>query len=120
MILIERPIGADRETDAVERQPVLLANGREIPVRRAARAHLVFGVNFEESDVGFLLEDRAVMLSLQPDAPARGDAVSRARRRKRHGNLQSERSGQAAACPPTPLNQAFLGVRLPGPLGISM
>src|SRR5262245_33352741 len=79
MILIERPIGADRETNAVERKRILLANGRQIAMRRAARAHVVLCMNFEEANVRLRVDNGAVMLGLQPDASPRRNAVSRAR-----------------------------------------
>src|SRR5258708_5335682 len=76
MVLIERPIGTDRQPDAVQRQRVLLANGRQITVRRAARAHVIFRMNLEEADVRPGLDDRAIVLGLKADAPTRRNGIS--------------------------------------------
>ncbi len=117
MILIERPIGTDRESDAVERQLVSLSNGRQVAVRRAARAHVVFRVDFEEADSRQRFDNRAVMLGLKTDAPARWNAIFSRRRWKQHGNLQSKGEEGGCAARPTTRYQAF-GVRLPGPFGV--
>ena len=52
MLSVERAVRADRETDAVQRDRIELADGFEVTVRRAARAHVVLGVDLEEADVG--------------------------------------------------------------------
>src|SRR6266478_9773515 len=75
MVLIERPIGTDRQPDAVQRQRVLLANGRQITVRRASRAHVIFRMNLKEADVRPGLDDRAVVLGLEADAAPRRDRI---------------------------------------------
>src|SRR5438876_10479534 len=77
MIAIERPVGADRQSDAMERQGTIFADRRQIAMRRPARAHIVFGVDLEEADVGQRLHDRAIVLGLEADAGARRNAALR-------------------------------------------
>jgi hypothetical protein len=42
MFLIQRPIGTDREANAVERERISLANGRQIAVRLLTRDRFNF------------------------------------------------------------------------------
>ena len=62
MIFVQRAIGADRESDAVNRERITVADGGEIPVRRPARARVVFRMDLEEADIGRGFEDRAGVL----------------------------------------------------------
>ncbi len=73
MIAVERPVGADREPDAVQRQRVALADRGQVAMRRPAGAHVVLRVHLEEAEVGAALEDVAIVLRLQPHARARRD-----------------------------------------------
>src|SRR5712664_3166213 len=75
MIPVERPIGADRQSDTVERQRISVPNGGQIAMRRTSRAHVVFCMNLEEADVRPCLDDRAVMLCLEADAGARRNEI---------------------------------------------
>ena len=75
MILVERSIGADRQADAVERQRISFADRRQIAVRRASRAHVVFGMHLEETDVGQGFDNRAIMLGLETDTTTRRNAI---------------------------------------------
>ena len=50
MIAVERPHRADRQPDAVHRQRIALAQRGELRMRRAAGAHVVLGMDLEESD----------------------------------------------------------------------
>ncbi len=68
MIRVERPRGADREADAMQRQRIALANGGKVAMRRTAGAHVVLGVDLEEADIGRAIEDRGVVLGLEADA----------------------------------------------------
>jgi len=70
MILLERPVRANRQSDAVQRQGIALPNGRQVAVRRTSRAHVVLDVNFEEANVGRCICDCPVVLGLETDAPA--------------------------------------------------
>src|SRR5216684_1533618 len=90
MVRIERAIGADRQSDAVERQRIAFPDGRQIAVRRASRAHVIFRMNLEEADIGPGLDDRAVVLGLEADASAGRNAVLYERGWKRHGNLRGD------------------------------
>src|SRR5258708_37967188 len=75
MIPVERPIGADRQSDAVERQRISVPNGRQIAMRRTSRSHVVFRMNLEEADVRPCLDNRAVVLCLEADAGARRNEI---------------------------------------------
>ncbi len=68
---VERPGRADRQADAVQRQRIKLADRVEAAMRRAARAHIVFRVDFEKPKLWTRLDDRLEMLGLEPDADAR-------------------------------------------------
>ena len=50
MDAIESLHRADREADAMDREGVVLAQPFEHRVRRAARAHVILGVDLEEPD----------------------------------------------------------------------
>ena len=75
MPFIERPIGTDRQADAVKRQLVSFADGRQVTMRWSTGAHVIFGMDFEESDIGKRFDDGAVMLGLEADAPAGRNAI---------------------------------------------
>src|SRR5216684_3922595 len=75
MILIERPIGADRQSDAVERQRIPFANCRKVAVRRTSRAHVIFRMDLKETDVGQRFDNGAVMLGLEADAGSRRNEI---------------------------------------------
>jgi len=75
MIPVERPIGADRQSDAVERQRIAFANCRQIAVRRTSRAHVIFSMDLKETDVGQGFDNGAVMLGLEADAGSRRNEI---------------------------------------------
>src|SRR6516162_5829195 len=88
VVLVQRPVRTNRESDTVKRQRVALPDGRQVAVRRTSRPHVVLRVHLEEADVGRRLDDRAVMLGLEADAGARRYAIFWRRRRKAHGDLE--------------------------------
>src|SRR5216684_3731638 len=75
MIPVERPIGADRQSDTVERQRISVPNGGQIAMRRTSRAHVVFRMDFKETHVGPRFDNRPVMLCLEADAGARRNEI---------------------------------------------
>lgn len=68
MVRVERPVGADREADPVDRQRIAGADGGQVPVRRPAGTHVVLGMDLEEADVGLRVENLVVVLGLEADA----------------------------------------------------
>ena len=77
MRLVERPGRADRQADAVQRQRIELADRVQAAMWRAARAHIVFRVDFEKPKLWPRLDDRLEMLGLEPDADASSAKPSR-------------------------------------------
>ena len=67
---IEGPVRPDRQADAMQRERVTLANRGQVPVRRAAGAHIIFRMNFKKAHIGPRLEDLAIVLRLEPDPGA--------------------------------------------------
>ena len=65
MVLVERLRPADRHAHAVKGDRTVAADARQRVVRRAARAHIVFGMNLEEAVLLPLGEDRRQMLVLE-------------------------------------------------------
>ncbi len=51
VLFIQRPFGTDGQADTVQRQRILLADQTEKMMKRTAGHHVVFGVDFEETDV---------------------------------------------------------------------
>ena len=84
MVLVERPGRADGEADAVQGEGIERADRLQPAVRRAAVAHIVFGVDFEKSEIGPLGENLLDVIGFQADAAAagqgRGDARAEGRR----------------------------------------
>ena len=70
MRAIERSRRADRQADAVQRKRVALADRVEPAMRRAARAHVVFRVDFEKPKLRTRFDDRVEMLRLETHADA--------------------------------------------------
>src|ERR1700691_6028228 len=56
---------ADRHTNAVNGERVVLTDGRKRPMWRAASAHIVFCMNLEESVAQSVREDRRQVLMLE-------------------------------------------------------
>jgi hypothetical protein len=81
MGLVERPSGADRQADAVQRQRIGLADHGQATVRRPTGAHVVLRVDFEEADLGQRVHDFAVVLMLEPNSGARRNRPPAKRRR---------------------------------------
>lgn len=88
MIFVQRAIAADRQAEAVERQRILLADGRKVAMRRPSRTHVVLGMDLEETDIRRRIDDQAIVLGLEPYSPAWWDSAVQMRRRKRHGLLR--------------------------------
>ncbi len=76
MLHIQGLIRTDRQPNAVKRQGVETTYRGQVAVRRPARAHIVFCVNLEESDVRPRFKDRAVVLRLEADAGTPGQIMS--------------------------------------------
>ena len=73
----------------MQRQRIAAPDGVEAAMRRAARAHVVFRVNFEKSKPRTRVNDRLEMLGLEPDAEAgRAKRPRRTMIRDGHGFLQ--------------------------------
>ena len=51
MLGVQRRIGPDGQPHAVYRERIRLANAGEVMVKRAARHHVVLGMDFKEADV---------------------------------------------------------------------
>src|ERR1700759_2823844 len=62
MRLVEGLGASDRHADAVERHGMVAADGLERTMRRSAGAHIVLGMNFEESALFAFVQDRREML----------------------------------------------------------
>ena len=77
MSLVERLRPADRHAHAVQRHRIVAADAGQRVVRRAARAHVVFGMNLEEALLLPLGEDRRQMLVLEAGAGEAGDRMRR-------------------------------------------
>src|SRR5260370_41274600 len=60
MVPVERSVGADRQPDAVEGQRIPFAYGRQIAVRRASRAPVVFREDLKKTAVGRSFGDLGV------------------------------------------------------------
>ncbi|ODR99207.1 hypothetical protein AUC68_04145 [Methyloceanibacter methanicus] len=72
---IERPGAADGQPDAMQRERIPLADGRQIGMGRPAGPHIVLGVDLEPADIRRAIENVAIMLRLKPDsAPRRNRA----------------------------------------------
>ncbi len=65
MITVERPRTADREPDAVHGQRKLPGDVAQQTMRRAAGAHVVLGMDFEEIDRARIAENVQRVLRLQ-------------------------------------------------------
>ena len=65
MILVQRLRPADRHAYAVQGDRIVAADAGERVVRRAARAHIVFGMNLEKTLLLPLGQDRLHMLMLE-------------------------------------------------------
>src|SRR6266550_8277248 len=76
MVAIERPHRTNRQPDAMHRQRIAFAQRAELRVRRPAGAHVVLGVNLEESDRLRSGEDVVKMRRLETDAGACGQTGS--------------------------------------------
>src|SRR5262249_47478087 len=86
MRLVEWLQAPNRHADAVQRDRVVAPHGFQGAMRRTARAHVIFGVNFEEAAQVVLGANRAEMLVLEagPREPCdrmRGEAKRRQGRR---------------------------------------
>ena len=65
MVRIEPLFGADRQPHAMDGQRHGLCHPAEHPVRVAARAHVVFGMDLEEGDLAGIGQDRLHVLWLE-------------------------------------------------------
>src|ERR1700756_653648 len=66
---------------------MIATNGFEHAVRRAARAHIVLGMDLEEAERAAIGEDRSEMLMLEARAGQAGDRMHRKASRKEGGRL---------------------------------
>src|SRR6266513_4231773 len=82
MVAIERPHRTNRQPDAMHRQRIAFAQRAELRVRRPSGAHVVLGVNLEESDRLRSGEDVVKMRGLEADAGTRGQTGS-----SKHGQV---------------------------------
>jgi hypothetical protein len=65
MSLIERLRTADGHADAMQGDGIVLPDAFQRPVRRAAGAHIVFGMNFEEKVLRPIRQDGAQVFVLE-------------------------------------------------------
>ena len=82
MRLVEGAVAADRQTDTMQRQRIVLADGGQITVRRAAPAHVIFGMDFEESKFGLGGQNSAVMFGLEAKATSCRNVVANGHHKK--------------------------------------
>jgi hypothetical protein len=68
--LVERAVGSDRKTDTVQRNGIVRGNRSQVAMRRAAVSHVVLGMDFEKTEIGFAVEDFSVVLRLEAEARA--------------------------------------------------
>src|SRR5216683_7150592 len=87
MCPVERPLAADRQAHAVQRDGIVASHGFEGAMRRSARAHVVLGMNFEEATPLALGANRSQMFVLEAGP---GEAADR-QRRKAEGNGRTRR-----------------------------
>jgi len=73
MASVQPPRTADRQAHAMQGKWVEIANGGKIAVRRAAGAHVVFGMDLEEAEIRQFSQHRFVVFGLESDAAARRD-----------------------------------------------
>src|SRR5882724_1424504 len=117
MVAIERPHRTNRQPDAMHRQRIAFAQRAELRVRRPAGAHVVLGVNLEESDRLRSGEDVVKMRGLEADAGTRGQIrddghsyIPAVRRPKK----EEARAGRRAPL----LAQDLIGSSEPVPFGV--
>jgi hypothetical protein len=71
MLHIQRPFSTDGQADTVQRQRILLADQTEKMMKRAAGDHVVFGVDFEETDVRLCTQHFTKVPGLEPQPGTR-------------------------------------------------
>src|SRR5688500_18930433 len=95
----------------MEGDRIVFADRGQITMWRAAGAHIVLGVDFEEAQRWLLFQNAAVMLGLEADTGAgRDDGVCR-----RHG-----KSGVRFPAPLEAHAGRWIGSSEPGPSGVSV
>src|SRR5437868_14399472 len=70
VLAVQRTFSANRQADAMQRQRILLADQSQEVMERAASDHVVFSVNFEETEVGPGTEHFTKVLGLEPQSGA--------------------------------------------------
>ncbi len=70
MFAVDRLCGSDRQPDAMDGQGIAIAQCAELRVRRAARTHVVLGMDFDEADRLLAGKNVDEMLRLESDAGA--------------------------------------------------
>src|ERR1700739_36189 len=78
---------------------MIAKNGFEHAVRRAARAHIVLGMDLEEAERAAIGEDRSEMLMLEARAGQAGDRMHRKASRNEGGRVARHH------CRPSPLSR---------------
>ena len=68
MVAIQPPRAADRQADPVDRKRIVLPQRRQLPMRRTARAHVILGVDFKETQRRAGFADGGEMFGLEADA----------------------------------------------------
>lgn len=115
MIAVERVHRTDGKTDAVNRQGITLAQCAQLCVRRAACAHVIFGVDLYEGERLPGCEQVLKMLRLVSNACARGQGSE-----KRHAATFRKPVGTHGGRAPRRTAQDLIGVREPFPFGVFM
>src|SRR5574340_785578 len=101
---------AERESDAVQRERIIAADGVEIRECRAA-AHVVLRVYLEPRYIGPGIDDGMMMLKAQPDPGRRRDRVAIGTRRCASRGQASLRLQLAVVFPPWIFEQSPAGSR---------
>ena len=118
MLAVERRFAADREADAMHRQREALAQRAQLRMRRPARAHVVFGMDFDEADRLPAGQDVGKCCGLKP-MPARAgrrDVISMVARIA-HGRMRGARRG-AGRAPRCREGRLHLALSEPMPFGV--
>ena len=76
---VQRLIRTDGESDAVNRQRIVVANAAQIMMKRAAGDQIVFSVNLEETKIRAGRQDLGEVLGFETKARPVGQAVARLR-----------------------------------------
>ena len=72
MIAIQWEITANRKPNAMQRDRIVNADGREVSMWSTAAAHIILCMDLEEPDIRLCSQNIAIVLGLQSEAAAIG------------------------------------------------